>query len=65
MYSLMYTFGCCIFRQAREMDKSGICASARTVASQWLVRLVDSPVKAQVAHRFFVARLFVHYPVEG
>jgi hypothetical protein len=47
------------------MDKSGICASACTVASQWLlVRLVDYPFKAQVAHRFFVARLFFrHYVV--
>jgi hypothetical protein len=40
------------------MDKSSICTSARTITSQWLT---SSPIKAQVAHRFFVARLFVHY----
>jgi hypothetical protein len=44
--------------------KSGICASTRTIASQWLVRL-DSSVKAQVAHRFFVALFFRHWLLGG
>ena len=45
------TFCCSIIGKAGEVDKSGICAATRTIASQWLTRrLVNSP-KAQVAHR--------------
>ena len=47
----LYTFGCCISSKAGEVNKSGICATARTITTQWLVRLIDSPVKAQVTHR--------------
>jgi hypothetical protein len=48
----LLTFGCCESSQAGKVDKAGICASTCAIAPQWLVRLVDSPVKAQVAHRF-------------
>jgi hypothetical protein len=37
-----------------DVKKSGICASARTVTSQWLINFVNSPIKAQVTHRFSV-----------
>jgi hypothetical protein len=33
------------------VDKSGICASARTIASQWLTIIVRIRIKAQIAHR--------------
>jgi hypothetical protein len=36
------------------VDKSGICATARTITSQWLTSFVVAPIKAQVAHCYSV-----------
>jgi hypothetical protein len=47
----LLTFCFCIISKACEVDKSGICASARTIASQWLTSFVGPSIKAQVAHR--------------
>ena len=56
----LLTLGLCECSEAGEVSKSGICASARTITSQWLTRFVIvSPVKTQVALHFFV-RLYHH-----
>ena len=47
----LLTLGCCIFCKAREMDKSGICATTGTIASQRLTCFICSSIKAQITHR--------------
>jgi hypothetical protein len=55
IYSSLLTFCFCEFSKAGEVDKSRICATARTIASQWLtIFVVGTSAKAQVAHRHSV-----------
>jgi hypothetical protein len=51
----LLTLDFCVVRKAGDVNKSGICATAGTIASQWLINFIWSRVKAQVAHRFLFA----------
>jgi hypothetical protein len=42
------------------MNKSGICATARTIASQWLTSSVIFRIKTQVAYRFPIITRGLH-----
>jgi hypothetical protein len=48
---ILNTFGLRIISKAGEVDKPGICATACTIASQWLtIFIITTSIKANVAH---------------